>query len=367
MGQRYLILVILIFGFFVSINTVSGLLNTPGSPSDLILLNGSIYTVVPGTEWENLPVEAIAITGNRISYVGNISGATTSAGPQTQIIDLQGKMVLPGFFDTHVHYGAGALVFSGLNLTAYQTASQYQGAIRKYAKDNPDQKVIRGYGWIYSPFNPSGPDKSLIDEVVSDKPVFLTAFDGHSTWVNSKSLEIADITKDTPDPDGGRIERDGEGNPSGTLREMSAANLVGEKIPPISPEEIKSGLQKNVNRASGFGVTTAHEAGIMPALKDAFTHIESEGKLPVRIIGEILITPKSDQKLISSSIEDLRNYSSPYYNNDDIHEYLDTYLSTLNATEQELFLQKYNNITQEGIAPPSVLFEKYQTVFRWSG
>ena len=276
--------------------TLTGLVladEPPGSEyADIVLMNGTVYTVEYGTDWPATPQEAIAIHGRSILAVDTSSGIQQYIGPETQVHDLKGRMVLPGFIDTHIHLGAAAQIMAGVDLLPCTSLSEIQSTIRDYAEKNKDVPVIRGFGWNYFLFNESGPHKEMLDEVISNKPIVLTSFDGHATWVNSRALEIAGITSSTPEPTGGKIERDAEGNPTGVLREMAASNLVTSKVPPLTIPQIKEMLEKILPKASEAGITTADDAAVSPEIISAFADLEDEGKLPVRVFGEIVALPE---------------------------------------------------------------------------
>lgn len=282
--------------FLVSPSMLTTACFAEGSPeseyADIALMNGTVYTVEYGTDWPNNPQEAIAIHGRTILAVDTSSGIKQYIGPETRVHDLKGKMVLPGFIDTHIHLGAAAQIMAGVDLLSCTSLYEIQKNISTYAEKNHDDPAIRGFGWNYFLFNESGPNKEMLDQVISDKPIILTSFDGHATWVNSRALEIAGITVSTPDPAGGKIERDSEGNPTGVLREMAASNLVTSKIPPLTIAQIKDMLEKILPRASEAGITTADDAAVSPEIISAFADLEDEGKLPVRIFGEIVALPE---------------------------------------------------------------------------
>ncbi len=259
--------------------------------ADIVLLNGSVYTVKPGSDWSENPFPAIAMQGDSILAVGSDEEIRNYTGPETSVYDLAGKMVLPGFIDSHIHFGASAELTFGVNLSSCHTVSEIQEKLSAYHAGNPETDILRGFGWNYFIFNESGPDKTMIDAVVSDTPVILTSFDGHTTWVNSYALEIADITADTPDLQGGKVDRDADGKPTGILREMAGAALVTSKVTPLTPEQIESALVEILPKAAEYGVTTADDAALSPEMILAFSHLESEGELPVRIFGEMVAIP----------------------------------------------------------------------------
>lgn len=270
--------------------------------ADTVLLNGSIYTVEPGTDWEQTPQEAIALKGNSILALDSISGIEQYIGPQTTVYNLSGKMVLPGFIDTHIHLGLAAQLMAGVDLINCTSVPEIQDTLQQYAADHPQMPVIRGFGWNYFLFQKSGPDKSMIDQVILDKPVILTSFDGHSIWVNTPALAIAGIDHSTPDPKGGKIDRDEEGNPTGVLHEMSAANLVIDKVPPLTSAQFKEVLMTLLPRASSYGITTADDAAVTPDIIEAFSELEEEGALPVRIFGEIVAIPELGEAEIPAMV-----------------------------------------------------------------
>ncbi len=213
---------------------------TPASPpAEILLTHGAVYTVDGARSW----AEAVGIADGRIVFVGTDAASKDRIGPNTRVVDLAGKMVLPAFHDSHVHPILGGVDSLECNLNDAATPAAALDAIRSYAAAHPDKTWIRGTGWALTLFPDGNPSKALLDSVVSDRPVFLWASDGHSAWVNSKALSLAGVTRATPDPAAGRIERDPvSGEPSGTLRE-SAADLVGKHLPARTATEQEDGLR----------------------------------------------------------------------------------------------------------------------------
>ncbi|MEM5622030.1 amidohydrolase family protein [Bacillus thuringiensis] len=144
-------------------------------------------------------------------------------------------MLLPGFVDSHLHASETVNSLYSVDLVNARTVDEYVQAVEQYRKEHSDVKVIHGAGWSNTLFSSSGPTKDLLDAVVKDIPVALISEDYHSVWANSKALEIAKITKDTPNPNGGVIERNENGEPSGTLRD-TATNLILDKLPKYTCE-----------------------------------------------------------------------------------------------------------------------------------
>ena len=167
----------------------------PPVAADTVIVNARIYTVNAQQPW----AEALAIGGDKILAVGSTKEVAVYRGPSTKVIDAQGKLILPGFTDCHIHFMEGSLVLTQVDLNGSKSVAEIQRRVKAYADAHPEEKWILGMGWTYPTFGPSAlPDKKFLDEVVPDRPVFLRAFDGHSSWANSKALAMAGITRDTP-------------------------------------------------------------------------------------------------------------------------------------------------------------------------
>jgi len=252
--------------------------------ADLALRNGAIYTVDGARSW----AETIAIDEGRIVYVGNDAGAKDYIGPQTQVVDLGGHMVLPGMQDVHIHPISGGIEANGCDLNAANSVDEYIAIIRKYAEDHPNEPWIKGGGWAMSSFGPGAlARKELIDAVVPDRPVILWSRDGHTTWVNSKALEVAGITKETKDPPDGRIDRDPKtGEPSGSLQE-GASGLVADKAPPDSDEKRDAGLRYAARMLNGYGITGVQDASVNRQDLETYRRLDEAGDLSLRVVGSI--------------------------------------------------------------------------------
>lgn len=249
-------------------------------PAELVLTNGSIYTMDGGRSW----AESLAIGEGRILYVGSQAGLSEWIGPETRRMDLQGRMVLPGFHDAHVHLVSGGRALGLCHVADLESVEEILEAVGKYSDENPDRPWIEGSGWDLPLFPDAHPRKELLDAVVFDRPVYLRAADGHSAWVNSRALEVAGLDARTPDPPGGRIERDPlTGEPTGTLRE-EAMDLVHRHIPEPSLEELVDGLRRAVERANRFGITSVQEANASEAHLEAYLRLAQEGDLTLRVV-----------------------------------------------------------------------------------
>ena len=269
-----------------------------GKKATVVLKNGAIYTVNKNHPW----AQAIAIAGNKILFVGKDSNVERYIDANTTVIDLQGKMVLPAFVDSHMHPASSAhMVQYQLSFHDVPECNEFQGylnEIRKYTAENPDSSWIIGSGYSRSLFDEIGPRKEWLDEIEAQRPIALTSVDGHSMWVNSKALDLAGITKDTPQPEEGFIKMDPEtGEPSGLLQESGAMKMVSRHIPKRPKEEVKKSLLWLQGWLNAKGITTVHEAMLgldEPNIFDAYNELAQEGKMTVRYRASWMISPDED-------------------------------------------------------------------------
>ena len=249
-------------------------------PADLVLRGGAVYTLDPAHEW----AEAVAIDGGKIVYVGDDDGVAGFVGADTRVVELAGKMVLPGLHDVHVHPASGGVESLLCDLNGSASLDEVRERIRRYAAAHPERPWITGGGFDLPLFPGGAPDRELLDELVPDRPAYLSSSDGHSAWVNSRALEIAQVNAATPDPPAGRIERDPTtGEPSGTLRE-GAMSLVARHRPPTSEADWVAGLQRGLELANGFGITSLVEASADEEIARAYQVLSDRGELTARVI-----------------------------------------------------------------------------------
>ncbi|CAN5469274.1 amidohydrolase [soil metagenome] len=259
--------------------------------SDLILLNGSIYTVDASRSWTS----ALAVKDGKIIYLGPESEIKNYKGPNTTVFDLKGKMVLPGFHDSHVHPVSGGLELGECDLTPYRTEDQMLEHIIQYARQHPEKEWIRGGGWQLPLFKDGNPHKSILDRILPDRPVYLEAADGHSAWVNSRALALANIDKKIADPENGRIERDHKSAaPTGTLRE-DAMKLVSVLLPKYSEEDYIKGLKRGMEIANRYGITSLYEASATENLVKAYAALDERGELKIKVTASLKLNPKQGE------------------------------------------------------------------------
>lgn len=264
----------------------------------LVLTNGKIWTGDP----ERRFVEAVAIEGNRIAAVGT-TAEIVAASPDAKRIDLAGRLALPGFIDNHAHFVDGGFQLSRVQLRDAATPEEFARRIAAHAREiGPGEWVVDG-AWdeqLWQPYRL--PTRQMIDSVTPDNPVFVTRLDGHMSLANGIALERAGITRDTPDPPGGTIVRDSNGEPTGLLKD-TAMDAVYAQIPPSSPEERVRAAAAALAVAARFGVTSICDMSGSNAYDDlrAYQRLEREGALTARIY---LFTPlRHYERLKAASIE----------------------------------------------------------------
>jgi len=254
------------------------------APADLFFLHGAVLTMDAARSWAT----SVAVRGGRIVYVGTDTGASSFRGPTTRVVDLEGRMLLPGFHDSHVHPVSGGMQLAECDLTSLKTKDEVFAAIRRYAAAHPQDPWIIGNGWAQPMFPGGSPTRQELDRIVADRPAFMATADAHSAWVNTKALEIAGVTRDTKDPRNGRIERDASGEASGTLHE-SATSLVSDLLPKPTAEQHREGLARGLEIANRHGITSVIEADAGERILEAYGDFERRGKLTARVVASLAV------------------------------------------------------------------------------
>ncbi|MGW1101591.1 amidohydrolase [Streptomyces sp. NPDC002540] len=253
---------------------------------DLIFTRGPIHTGDPA----RTRASSLAVTGERITAVGH-DEVRELIGPDTEVIDLQGKLLLPGFQDSHIHAVFGGRELAECDLTGTVGVEDYLTRIRSYADAHPDHSWITGGGWSMESFDGGLPTRQLLDSVIPDRPVLLTNRDHHGAWANTRALELAGVTRESADPFDGRIEREPDGTPSGMLQEGATA-LVSRIVPPSTPADRLAGLLRAQKLLHSLGVTGWQDAllgvfGGNPDPSDAYLTAAREGTLTARVTGAL--------------------------------------------------------------------------------
>ncbi len=252
--------------------------------AELMFKTGAVYTVDGARSW----AQAVGVRAGKIVYVGTDHGTGAYIGRDTRVIDLKGRMLLPAFQDVHIHPISAGLQANACDLSGLTTAAEYVAAIQKYARAHPGSGWITGGGWLMSAFGPGGKARrQLIDAVVPDRPVLLSSSDGHTHWANTKALELARITRDTPDPRDGRVDRDPRtGEAIGSLQE-GAGERVAAIVPPPTAAEREAGLAYALKLLNGYGITAMQDAAVGEDDLKTYRALERRSDLTMRVVAAI--------------------------------------------------------------------------------
>jgi predicted amidohydrolase YtcJ len=249
------------------------------APADIVLRNAKVYTAN-----DRAPrAEAVAIRGNKIAFVGRNGDAQRLVGPNTRVMDLRGAAVFPGFTDAHVHLsGIGAREMN-LNLEGTTSLEGFLARVKARLDQTPAGQWVTGRGWIETFWKPPVfPTRQDLDRIAPNHPVVLTRADGHASIANSAALRLAGITRTTPAPAGGAINKDAEGEPTGMLIDR-AQGLVSRLVPPPTDEQQDQALLKGVEREVGLGWTQVHHAGGSWEEVDRLRRLYQAGKIKLRV------------------------------------------------------------------------------------
>ena len=273
------------------------------APADTIVLHGRVYTENTKQPW----AQAVAIRGAKIVAVGSDAEIEKLRSVGTKAIDAAGKLVLPGFVDSHIHFLDGALSLGRVNLEGATDAVDIQKRLREYAAKHPGDGWILGRGWNYAMFGSEAlPHKKYLDEIFPSRPVFLEGYDGHTYWANSKALAMAGITRETPDPPNGAIVRDPKsGEATGALKE-SAQQLVAKIVPTPSRAEKLAALRMGIKWANEHGIARVHSAGGDFEVLELLDEIRRHGDLTVRFYVAYFLNPPLLRPQDLDAIEDAR-------------------------------------------------------------
>lgn len=256
----------------------------PTKTAELIFTNAKVYTVEDNQPW----AEAVAISDGKILAVGASEDIAELQASYTRVVDLEGRLLMPAFGDAHVHPVLGGIAFSRCSLHDGESLEDYQEIIADCVAASPGDGPVFGMGWEDSLFPPNGvPRKEVLDAVTTERALIFKSVGGHTYWVNSKTLELAGIDKDTPDPANGHIDRDEEsGEPVGGLQE-AARDLVEYLIPKPTAEEMQQSIIYTAEHFNSLGIVSWHDAGIDLAadgsseILDAYKAVSDQGALNV--------------------------------------------------------------------------------------
>jgi hypothetical protein len=285
--------------------------------ADVVYRNGFVYTV----DSVRSRAQAFAVKDGKFIAVGSNEDMKAVTGKDTKVVNLKGKMVMPGLIDTHIHALRGALTALGLAFPVTASVDDIKAAVKKYIADKKLKKGdwIEGAKWSidYHKLN-----AKMLDDVAPDNPVFLHDWTNHLAWVNSAALKAAKITKDTPDPQGGVIDRDSSDNPTGTLHDK-ALGLIAAAMPPPAPKTVEERATWIFNKLNGYGITGIVTAQLDPVRLKAYRDLESKDKLTVRIQGSWdfntrYVTTTLEEQSKTFMTRDKRGQNSPLINVDGV-------------------------------------------------
>jgi predicted amidohydrolase YtcJ len=282
----------------------------PPSYADIVLLNGGIYTVDADRSWS----EAAAVADGRIVAVGSNASVEPMIGPDTEIIDLDGRMAMPGIIDSHVHplEGAYGLVFC--DLWEYADPELIIEALRECdANSDPSDAWFQAVGLDLGTFGVTGPDKSLLDGIAEGKYVFIDASDGHAALINDKTLDLVGFGPDTPDPRDGVIERrDNSREPNGTVRE-SARHAIDLVRPKRTLATSVDAMRQTARRMNSLGITGAVDTWVGEHEMQVYKALDDAGELPLYILGAIIdegVFEKHTGEDLGRVVQDRARYES---------------------------------------------------------
>jgi predicted amidohydrolase YtcJ len=337
---------------FLSCVIASNLLAQSKPAADLIITNAKIWTV----DKAHPTAQAVAVLGERIIAVGSNADVESLRSPTTKVIDAGGKLLLPGFNDAHVHFVGGGLQLDAVQLNDVASTDEFVRRIGEQARKTAKGEWIQGGDWDETKWTPPAlPTKELIDPVTPDNPVFLARYDGHSALANSTALRLAGITSQTPDPPGGAIVRDAQGNPTGDLKD-AAMDLVFKVIPPLSHEQRLRAVRRALEYAASLGVTSAQHMDPDYADVAAYAELLQFGELTTRIYAAPLIDQVDDQVKIG-----IRHaFGGPYLRIGAVKAFADGSLGSRTAYFFEPFSDEPGNrgLLGEGMQPLSLMRDR---------
>lgn len=343
-----------LLAFLACLLVLPGFASDQAKPAaDLIITNAKVWTVD-----KSLPTaQAVAVLGDRIVAVGSNAAVDAWHGPHTHLIDVGGKLLLPGFNDAHVHFVSGGQQLVNVQLKEATSAHEFARLIGERAKITPKGEWILGGNWDETKWNPPNiPAKELIDALTPDTPVFVTRYDGHMGLANSLALRLAGITAKTPDPPGGTIVRDAQGNPTGALKD-AAMDYIDKAIPPLSHDQRVQIVKRAMAYAASVGVTSVQH--MVASYEDIAVYAEllQRGELTTRIYAAPLITRVDDQAKLG-----IRHaFGGPYLRIGAVKAFADGSLGSGTAYFYEPFLNQGNNrgLLSDEMHPISLMRDRY--------
>ena len=273
----------------------SGSAPAPSAPS-LLLLNAHVITMAAGQP----AAEAIAVSGDRIAWVGTSADARRLYPGATRVLDLHGATVLPGIIDSHTHLMELGKSLLQLNLKDVPSDKEAVERVRQRVATVKPGEWILGWGWDEGKWAAHYPDNRALSAVSPNNPVYLVGLHTFAAWANRRALELAGINKNTADPENGKILRDPQtGEPSGILLNR-AQNLVEAHIPPMTLPKVEQAIELAARECARNGLTSVHEAKVTPIMVDAFRNLIRKGRMPLRVYAML---DGSDSQLVTTWLQ----------------------------------------------------------------
>jgi predicted amidohydrolase YtcJ len=303
--------------------------------ADLIIDNANIWTV----DKNHPQAQAVAILGDRIVAVGTHDDVTGWRGEHTKVIDAEGKLLLPGFNDAHVHFVSGGVQLDSVQLNDATSSAEFVRRIGEQVKKTKKGEWIQGGDWDETKWSPAKlPTKEMIDPVSPDTPVFVGRYDGHMGLANSVALKLAGISAQTPDPPGGTIVRDAQGNPTGALKD-AATDYVNKVIPPLDHDQRMHAVKRALAYAASVGVTSVQNMNPDYADIGIYSELLRRGELTARIYAAPFIMQENDQAKMGIG----HAFGGPYLRIGAVKAYADGSLGSGTAYFFEPFTNQPNN------------------------
>ncbi len=258
-------------------------LSAQQQPADLVVTNGRIYTA----DGARPVVDAMAIRGGRVVFVGDRAGARALTGANTRTLDLQGRTVIPGMTDAHAHVTGLGQSLLNVDLVGTTSYEQVIARVVERARNTPKGEWIIGRGWDQNDWGDTRwPTHEALSRAIPDHPVFLERVDGHASLVNALALQKAGVTKASTDPSGGSIERDAQGNPAGVFID-NAQGVIDRAIPAQTRAQVKNAIKLSIAEMHRWGLTGVHDAGASAQVLDLYEELGREGALNIRMYAMI--------------------------------------------------------------------------------
>jgi predicted amidohydrolase YtcJ len=305
-----------------------GAVQTAAAPSVfLILVNGRVWTGNDAQPWAS----AVAMSGDKIVAVGTNAQIRKMAARDARVIDLGGRFAMPGFNDAHIHFLGGALKLIQVDLTGARSLEEIQRRVKQFAQDHPNEPWITGSGWEYSYLpNQRLPTRADLDAVIADRPVFLSSYDGHTAWVNSRAFELSGVNAQTKFDGYGVLVKDEKGEPTGVLKE-GAQRLVRAKIPEPSRAQKLDALRGEIALANSLGITSIQNASGSEAEVELYKELLDRGELKLAVRFAISVGPQTTQADIDRIAALAKKYAGPRLNVGAIKIVLDGVIETHTA------------------------------------